>query len=177
MELELKVRRRIYDLIRTFPGIHLRELERRPDIVIGSLQYHLHYLEKKRLIYSFKDEEFVRYFTRDRILEENEKNILALLRRTGCRHILINLLQNEGMNNGELSNAIGLAPSTTSWHLNKLLRGQVITKIKNGRESHFVLNEPERVAELLICYKESFLDSLLDNFAEMWDLKKARKKD
>ncbi|MDA0524263.1 winged helix-turn-helix domain-containing protein [Methanococcoides alaskense] len=87
------------------------------------------------------------------------------------------LLQNEGMNNGELSNAIGLAPSTTSWHLNKLLRGQVITKIKNGRESHFILNEPERVAELLICYKESFRDNLRDNFAEMWDLKKGRKKD
>lgn len=81
------------------------------------------------------------------------------------------------MNNGELSNAIGLAPSTTSWHLNKLLKGQVIAKNKNGRESHFVLNEPELVAELLICYKESFLDTLLDNFAEMWDLKKPRKKD
>lgn len=130
MEFELETRRRIYELIRDSPGVHLRELERRLNMVIGSLQYHLQYLEKKNLILSFKDEEYVRYFVKDKILEESERKILSLLRRSGCRHILINLLQSPGMNNKELSTAVGLSPSTTSWHLNKLLKAGIIEKIR-----------------------------------------------
>lgn len=172
MDLELDTRKRIYEMVRDSPGIHLRELERRLDIVMGSLQYHLQDLEKKRLIQSFADDEYVRYFVRDRKLGETDRKILSLLRRKGCRHILINLLQDPGMNNKDLANAIGLSPSTTSWHLNKLLKEGIIERIKTGRSSIFSIKEPGIVAELIIYYKKSFLDSLLDNFTEMWDLRK-----
>jgi hypothetical protein len=36
--------------------------------------------------------------------------------------------------------------------------------------------DPELVAELLILYKESFLDSLLDGFIDMWELDKKKSK-
>ncbi|NYT20051.1 MAG: winged helix-turn-helix transcriptional regulator [Methanosarcinales archaeon] len=172
MDLELDTRKRIYELVRSSPGIHLRELERRSSIVIGSLQYHLHYLEKKGFIYSFTDEEYVRYFARDRKLEGEDRKILSLLRRKGCRHILFNLLHDPGMNNKDLAEAISLSPSTTSWHLNKLLKDGIIEKTKAGRSSSFSIKDPELVAELIIYYKESFLDSLLDNFTEIWDIRR-----
>jgi predicted transcriptional regulator len=121
MEFELQTRKRIYELIRDSPGIHLRELTRRLDIVIGSLQYNLHYMEKKNIIYSIKDADYVRYFVKDRKFGENERNILSFLRRTACRHILIHLLQNSTMNNKELSDAVALFPGIlTSLQVRKL---------------------------------------------------------
>lgn len=176
MEFELETRKRIYELIRDSPGVHLRELTRRLGIVIGSLQYNLHYMEKKNMIYSIKDEDYVRYFVKDRKFGENERNILSFLRRTACRHILIHLLQNGTMNNKELSDAVALSPSTVSWHLNKLAGSEVIKKEKEGRISNFTIVDPELVAELLILYKESFLDSLLDSFIDMWELDTTKSK-
>ena len=168
MEFEPEPRIKLYELIRDSPGIHLRELERRLDLVVGSLQYHLHYLEKNNLISRFKDEEYVRYFVNRRIPEKHEREIIYFLRRKGCRHILINLLQNPGTNNKELSTAVGLSPSTVSWHLNKLVKSGIIEKDRVGRISSLKIVDPDLTAELLISYKESFLDSLLDNFIEMW---------
>jgi hypothetical protein len=40
-----------------------------------------------------------------------------------------------------------------------------------GRISKFTIVDPSAVAELLICYKESFLDTLVDCFIEMWEFK------
>lgn len=175
MEFELETRRRLYELIRDSPGIHLRELERRLDLVVGSLQYHLQYLEKNNLISQFKDEEYVRYFVKDRTPGRTEREILYFLRRKGCRHILMNLLREPGMNNKELSVAVGLSPSTVSWNLNKLVKAGIIEKDRAGRTSKFTIVDPEPVAELLISYKESFLDNLLDNFIEMWEFGDSKK--
>jgi predicted transcriptional regulator len=144
-------------------------------LTIGNLQYHLHYLEKHNLIFQLKDGEYVRYFLKERKTDEHGRNIPCVLRKSGCRHILINLLQNPGMNNKELSEAIGLSPSTISWHLNKLLDAGILKKEKEGRMSNFTVKYPELVAELLISYKESFLDSILDNFIEMWEFGMSKK--
>jgi predicted transcriptional regulator len=99
MELELETRKKIYDQIKKSPGIHFRELQRRLELVVGSLQYHLHYLEKRNLIKASSDGDYVRYFARDRSLTETERKILSLLRRSSCRHILIQLLNNPNLNN------------------------------------------------------------------------------
>ncbi len=175
MNVELGTRRRVYELIRDSPGIHQRELERRLSLMTGNLQYHLHYLEKHNLIFQLKDGEYVRYFLNERKTDEHERNVLCFLRRGGCRHILMNLLQNPLMNNKELSEAIGLSPSTISWHLNKLLDAGILEKEKQGRMSNFTIKYPELVTELLVSYKESFLDSILDSFIEMWEFGMAKK--
>ena len=48
--LALETRRKLFDEIRAFPGIHFRELRRRTGLAIGSLQYHLDVLCKARLV-------------------------------------------------------------------------------------------------------------------------------
>ncbi len=174
MELELENRRRIYEQIRKSPGIHFRELERRLELVVGNLQYHLQYLEKKNLIRASNDEDYVRYFVKDRSLNENERKILSLLRRSGCRHILIQLLNNSDLNNKELSQAVGLSPSTISWNLNKLVEAGIIERKKTGRITNFTIFDPATIAELLICYKESFLDTFVDGFIEMWEFNNSK---
>lgn len=169
MELELETRKRIYDQIKKAPGVHFRELQRRLELEVGNLQYHIHYLEKRNLIKASNDGNYVRYFVRDRSLNETERKILSLLRRSSCRHILIQLLNNPNLNNKELSKAVDLSPSTISWNLNKLVEAGIIERTKTGRISTFAVVDPLTVHELLICYKESFLDTLVDGFIEMWE--------
>ncbi|AKB75617.1 Transcriptional regulator, ArsR family [Methanosarcina lacustris Z-7289] len=140
-------------------------------MVVGNLQYHLQYLEKKNLIRASNDGDYVRYFIKDRSLSETERKMLYFLRRSGCRHILLQLLNNPDLNNKELSQAVGLSPSTISWNLNKLVKAGIINRKKTGRISQFTIVDPPAVAELLICYKESFLDILVDGFIEMWEFK------
>ncbi|WMW21611.1 winged helix-turn-helix transcriptional regulator [Methanolobus mangrovi] len=176
MELELDTRKRIFETIQRSPGIHLRELERILDMAIGNLQYHLHYMEKKNLISALRDEQFVRYFIKDKELDGNDRKVLSFLRKKACRHILISLMEDPGMNNKDLSSAIGLSPSTVSWHLNKLVATGIVKKTVHGRESNFEVIGPEKVAELIITYKGSFFDRLLDNFIEMWEMETKKSK-
>ncbi|SFM68984.1 winged helix-turn-helix transcriptional regulator [Methanolobus profundi] len=170
MEFELEGRKRIFETIQSSPGIHLRELERVLGMAVGNLQYHLHYMEKKNLIYSIKDEQFIRYFVRDKELSADERMILSFLRKKACRHILIILMEAPGANNKAISSSVGLSPSTVSWHLNKMVASGVVSRVVHGRESNFNVPDPETAAGLMIRYKGSFFDRLLDNFIEMWDL-------
>ncbi len=121
IELDLETRRRIYEQTEKSQGIHFRKLERRLKLVVGSLQYHLQYLEKKNLIVASNDGDHLRYFAIDKNLNEKERKILSLLRRSSCRHILIQLLNNLDLNNKNLSLAVGISPSIISWNLNKLV--------------------------------------------------------
>jgi predicted transcriptional regulator len=174
MALELETRKRIYNQIKKSPGINFRELQRRLDLVVGNLQYHLHYLEKRNMITASKDGDYVRYFAKDRSLNENERKTLSFLRRSSCRHILIQLLNNPNLNNKELSQAVDLSPSTISWNLNKLVEAEIIKRIKTGRISTFTIVDPSALCELLICYKESFLDTLVDGFIDMWEFNSSK---
>ncbi|WP_406655802.1 winged helix-turn-helix transcriptional regulator [Methanolobus sp. ZRKC2] len=174
MELDLDTRKRIFEAIRASPGIHLRELERCLSMAVGSLQYHLHYLEKRNLILQIKDEQFVRYFIKDKELDANDRKVLSFLRKKACRHILMSLIEEPGMNNKDLSSAISLSPSTVSWHLNKLVASGIVQKTVNGRESNFEVVDADNVAGLMITYKGSFFDKLLDNFIEMWELERKK---
>lgn len=135
MEIELDTRRKIYELIVKSPGIHFREIERRLGMAVGSLQYHLHFLEKKNLIKVEQDGEYLRYFPVESPLSQNDKKILSFLRRKTSRRILIFLLNKPGANNKDISRGIGLSPSTISWHLNKLVEAEIVERKREGRES------------------------------------------
>lgn len=170
MALEIDTRKRIFETIRRSPGIHMRELERHLGLGLGNLQYHLHYLEKRDLIIQMKDEQFVRYFVKNKEMDDDDRKVMSFLRKGACRHILMCLMEEPGMNNKDISSTVVLSPSTVSWHLNKLVATGIVKKTVNGRESNFEVVDTENIAGLMIAYKSSFFDKLLDNFIEMWEL-------
>lgn len=166
--LALGVRRQIYTTVENSPGLHFRELQRRTGIAVGSLQYHLGYLEKKQLIRTERNGKFVRYFSlRGRQLGEQSAD-MALLRQGSIRRIVLFLMTHKRANNAAISKAVGLSPPTTSWHLNKLLTAGMVEKKRRGRKSFFYLTDKNRVAQLLVGYRKSFLDEMVDNFVEIW---------
>ncbi len=166
--LNLDSRRKIYDLIEENPGLHFREIERRTGIAVGSLQYHLEFLQKKHLIKTFKQGKFLRYYSvKESVVEEKAE--MSFLRKPSARKIILFLLEKKKVNNLDISKKVGLSPSTTSWHLEQLVSEGVVGKEKIGRESLFYLIKPNEVTSLLVEHKESFVDELVDNFVELWE--------
>ncbi len=171
--LQLDVRKRIYTEIEQSPGLHFREIQRRTILAVGSLQYHLDYLQKHHIIRTQKEGKFVRYYSVRGLQVGNTENMhagqntMASLRHESTRKIVLFLLHETRANNERIAQEIHLSPSTTSWHLDKLCESGVLKKERAGRKSFFTLTNPEEARKLLVTFKQSFFDQAVDNFVEL----------
>ena len=165
--LKLDVRKKIYNTIKRNPGLHFRELQRRVGIATGAMQYHLDYLMKKHLIKTERETKFLRYYLVRQDFEETD--LMSLLRQDSIRKIIVFLMQRRFANNTNISQVVGLSPSTTSWHLEKLVENEIIEKSRRGRKTYFKIVDKGKIAELLVKYRRSFLDEVVNNFVEVWE--------
>ena len=165
--LQLDVRKRIYNTIKRNPGLHFRELQRRVGIATGALQYHLDYLIKKHLLKAEKETKFIRYYLIRQDFQDT--GLMSLLRQDSMRKILVFLTQKRFATNQSVSAGIGLSPSTTSWHLDKLSESGIVEKSKRGRKTYYKVADKQRVGGMLVDYRKSFLDEMVDNFVEVWE--------
>lgn len=167
--LELDARRKIYDVVREFAGCHFREIERRSRLSTGSVKYHLDYLTKHGLIKQAKEDNNLRYFPRD--FNSENKKLMGLLRQKSIRKILLFILAHNNCNHEQIVEFAKLSPSTVSWHLKKLEKDNIIGFVKKSRKTFYnVLIDKEEIIKLLITYKESFFDTMIDRVIEMWDV-------
>jgi predicted transcriptional regulator len=167
--LFLDTRQRIYNLIEQNPGLHFREVQRRTGLAVGSLQYHLGYLAKKQIIRIEKNGKFTRYYSVAGPQLGESQSTMSLLRQESLRKIMIFLLTKKRANNTRIAEALGLSPSTISWHLDKLVKAGLIEKKRKGRKIFYKVINSEQVASILREYKKSFFDELVDNFVDVWD--------
>jgi predicted transcriptional regulator len=166
--LELEKRKDLYLLVSRSPGLHFREIQRRTQSGTGQLDYHLEYLRKVGLIRAEKRGEYLRFYARTDI-KSDEKRVLELLYKKNIRRILLYLLDHECCNHDGLVQNLEISPSTISWHLKKLIDAEMVNKVIDGRRSVYSLTDPDMVVNLFIQYQESFLDSIVDRFIEMWE--------
>ena len=164
--LELDARRKIYDIVRKFAGSHFREIGRKSSLSTGSVKYHLSYLVKHGLIKEEKGGNNRRYYPRE--FSSSNKKLLGFLRQQSIRKIILFIISNDGCSHEQIAMFSGLSPSTVSWHLRKLEEAGIISSERKGRKSSYNLLPREETIKLLITYRESFLDSLVDNVVEMW---------
>jgi predicted transcriptional regulator len=165
--LEGETRQKLFTLISECPGIHFRDAQRRTESSTGNLTYHLDCLVKAGLLTTVRDGKYLRYYAFTEKSTE-EKRILEMARRKTDRHILLLLLQKETNTNEELSKILNLSPSTISWHIKKLIETNILSVKAEGRKVFYSVNNQELVSGILIKYKESYLDKLVDRFVEMW---------
>lgn len=165
--LELETRRKIYYHILKHPGLHEREIARQLKLPISTLDYHLHYLLKRNIVTTKFDGHYKQYFASGKI-STKDKKILPVIRQKVCRKLIIFLLLEKHPNHKDIRNHLGLAASTTSFHLNKLIKLDLIGYSQIGRETKFFIKEPEYVSDLIIRYKRSFLDDAVIRFADTW---------
>lgn len=145
------------------PGIHLREVERETELALGQVLYHLDRLERMGIVVSSRDSGFRRYYgTRE--VGRGEKRFLAALRHELPRRALLQLLARGQANHKELQSALGVAGSTLSFHLARLLAGGVIVRDRRGASNVYTISEPDIVRRELIYYRESFRDPEVDRY-------------
>ena len=150
--LELKTRRIIYNHILKHPGIHEREVARRLNLALSTIDYHLYYLRKKELVITKTDGHYAQYYASGKV-GEKDKKLLSVLRHKAPRKIIIFLLLNSFSFHRDICDHLGLAPSTTSFHLKKLVDLDLINRSESGRETIYKINEPEYISDLIITYE------------------------
>jgi len=165
--LELETRRRIYAEVSRFPGTYLRELQRALGLQPGQLEYHLDVLVKAGLLSAQEEGGRKRYFVAAEV-SHPDKAVIGLLRQRAVRRILLEILVRPGARFQEILAAVGGAKSTLSFHLRKVTDTGLVLAERAGRERAYRVADEERVAQLLITHRASFLDEAVDRFAEVW---------
>ena len=167
--LELDVRRRIYNCIVESPGLHFREIQRRTNLATGSIDYHLHQLHKNGLIKMEKDKNYARYYPLTKNWSEDERKILGMIRNTKMRHIIVFLITKKKSTPLKIAETTGISLSTLSWYLKQLQENGIVTHTKSGRFRFYKLTDSKKMADYMVAYRSSFLDTFVDNFIETWD--------
>ncbi len=164
--LENENRRKIYSLIEANQGIHLRELQRLLDMPLTTLEYHLSYMARKKIVYSEREDHFRRYYTKP--LDREDRNVLSALRQKKMREIVLLVIANESAKYQYISDYLKLPYSTLSFYLKYLVEKGILEREKIGYETVYSVKEEERVAKVLVAYKESFFDKLVDKALNSW---------
>lgn len=165
--MDVGARKRIFDFVSSSPGCHLRELQRRLGIPLGTLEYHLKYLVDREYL-SIRDEGGYKRYYPVGTMRSVDKNILSLLRQDIPRRLVMHLLLHPNSKFGDLAERFDVAPSTLSFHVTKLLKAGIVSKTRLGRETTYTVENEHEVAMVLIAHRRSFLDVLVDSFVGTW---------
>jgi len=164
--LENERRRNIYAIIEANPGIHLRELQRVLNMPLATLEYHLSYMTRKKVVFGETDGHYRRYYVKP--LEQEDKKVLSALRQKRMREIVLIILTNKKVKYQFLSDYLKLPRSTLSLYLKHLVDHNILARDKIGYENIYTVQDEDRVAKILIAYKSSFLDKLVDKALTTW---------
>ncbi len=165
--LSLETRRRIFQFIRERPGTYPRELERELDMQTGVVQYHLSYLEGARLINSEGDGFRKRYFVSGEVSQE-DRRVLSVLKLKTPRRIVLLLLQNPGCSFDDILSQFTFSKGALSFHLKKLTESGIVSSLKSSNGTTYAVNNEDYVARVIITYRATFLDNLVDSFIDSW---------
>lgn len=158
-------RERIAERVRAKPGVHFNELTRTLDLAPGQVQYHLRRLED-----IVADEQFGRTHYYPPEFDAWERRALALLRRETAADIVGVLLTDGPTPATDVAERAGIARSTLSWQVDRLVDAGVVKKRRDARNRvTLALAQPERTADLLAKARPSLPDRMVDRFTRLVD--------
>ena len=177
MVQEQETRKTIYHFIQKYPGLHIRELNRRLHTPKSTLNYHLLYLIKKGHLIAKPEGRYIRFYASNGI-GIKEQEILHFLRIDTSRRIILLIIANICCSQIELSKKLEKKPKTIEFHLKKLLEKNVIepapytngviqTSFKNsnvverkpiGNEIIYRLKDPGLVVNVVLQNKKKLFD-------------------
>lgn len=147
--LALATRRRIYEHVHNFPGIHLRQIVREVGLGLGTVEHHLHVLVRHGLIESRSIGPRRRtFFARDGRASD-DKDLLAVLRSASVRRILECFLIDPDMEAIDIATRLDLASATVFYHLQRLVKWNVLEELRIGRGRIYKIRDADRVSRLL----------------------------
>lgn len=163
------VRKRVYDAVRRYPGIHVRGIERNLGISAALSQYHLRKLEEAEYVECSDQGGYMRYYPTSKgksaEVTEADQPIVGVLREEVPLHIVLLLLDHGPMTHTQLVDQVGVAKSTVSYHLAKLAELRIIEREPGTAALRLV--ERDRIYRLLLAYHPT--PDLRDVFADLWE--------
>ncbi len=171
--LDLRNRRRIFELLSRYPGLHLRELERQLGLDVRALKHHLEFLEKHEAVVSMTQNGYLRHYPRmlyEGVFRERvgafERKVLGLLRRRTFLQLVLILLDGGLLSVEDIQRQTGLAPSTLSHHLRKLEGLPIIISKREGRIKLYRVTDAPAMVQLLLKYRPT--QDLIEDFLDLW---------
>ncbi len=165
--LLLEIRKNIYLTIHKFPGLHFRELQRKNNIGIGNLNHHLNYLQKLNLIKIEKSKGNKRFYPLG--LNDHERNILGVLRQKKFRLIILKLLKEKSITHKNIIDYLKISPSSITWYLSQLIDRNILIMLEKEKQKHYQLENKDEIIKVLVTYRESFVDKLVDSFVDAFE--------
>ncbi len=162
--LALEKRRKIYRYIEKHPGVYMREIQKALGLGTGVLEYHLDFLVKRGLLTTYEDGRKRRYYSAEKV-SAPQKKLLSFLRQKRSRRILTLSLRDRGISVDELMKECNISRSTATSQISKLVEAGYLKKSGN---SYFSSN-PEELTDMLITYRESYLDDVVDRFLDSFE--------
>ncbi|MFX0115130.1 MAG: winged helix-turn-helix transcriptional regulator [Candidatus Hodarchaeota archaeon] len=171
---------RIYRIIETQPGIHLRGIVTESGRQIGVVVYHLKVLEQDNRVISIRYRRNKLFFDATwRAQIEEVKGLVSHLRKKIPRALLLLLSQfpeTQEFSMTDISKILELPLSTLHWHIKKLVQDQLIASRRKGREVVLKLAIERRLVSQLgeKIYPtrwDQFLDDLDTTFSTLFSPK------
>ena len=161
------LRKDIYNYIYENPGIRYRELIRLAGISNGVLTYHLGKLEKSGDIRVERqsNNRVTRYFIVE--IPKKDSDVIGYIRGKVVRSIVFFVLKNEFCTFNEIVDHIEKAPSTISWHIKRLKEAGILSTNNGSNRYLYSIVDRETVNRVLLEYKESFTDRIVENYTDM----------
>lgn len=164
----MTTRERLLAHVHEHPGVHVSALGRQLDLAPGQVQYHLRRLRKRDAVVA--DERYGRTHYFPPGYDDRERRTLALARRETARGILFALLEREEATAGTLTDELGIARSTLSYHADRLVEADLVEQSKDERgRVRFSLVEREETLRLLGTIRPSLPERLVDRFTRLVD--------
>jgi predicted transcriptional regulator len=162
--LDLPLRKRITEYVRMNPGVHFRQISRDLDLAIGQLDFHLNALVKGEVLVKDSSTSNARYFVRDRFTRE-ERKTMSFLRREIPRGIVIFMMEKGEATPHEILGSFSFTHATLSYHLKRLERAGILSVEQRGRERYYHLQDPELIEMLLVLYRTTLMDTIVDGIS------------
>ena len=167
-EYQSDLQSKLIRYIKGQPGIRYRELLRLSGLSNGVLTYHITNLEKSRQIIADRNtnNKVTRYYPNGIPIEETD--IIGHIRNNASRQIILFILEHDSCTFNEIVEYTKKAPSTISWHLKRLKDSGIISVFYTGRcQRLYKVRDFESITNVLSTYKESFSDTIIDNYTEI----------
>jgi len=164
--LALDRRRMIFHHVSRNPGTYLREMESALDLSVGDLQYHLGQLEKGGLIQAHDDGRRKGYFVASEV-QYFDRQAISVIRMRTPRRIIIFLLMRPEATFRQILGEFNFTKGALSFHLKRLIGSGIVLKGRMERESIYRIKEPDRVKNLLVTYRTSIADDVLDSVVDL----------
>jgi len=150
------------------PGCHLRRIKREIGISMGTVQYHLHKLEKIGRVTSTRRGLYKYYFPAG-LFRENEKEILEVLTHETARKILMFIIEQKSPTQTDIVNSVRISARSISWHVGRLIALKMIREIKDGKYKRYQLQDDAKdILTLLRSYYPNVWDKWSMRVVEMF---------